>query len=153
MTPTEATDLALRIAQTWPRGIATQVWEEELVELDAGRAGTALAKLRRSEKNAPTIAVFFEVYQTISTTDRSTKPTDCDTCGNTGVTARLVMHEGVEIWGPVSPCRCPWGEAKAPALAKAVLENERELDRLLPSRHQNRTAEPATAGAPPAPLF
>jgi hypothetical protein len=161
MTRDEATDLATRISQTWPRGVSAAVWEDELVELDAGRAGTTLVKLRRVAKHAPSIAEFWEMYQSVNTSDRSTRPPDCSSCDNQGTVAslepRTVEVDGapveIEAWGPVRPCRCEWGQAKADGMAKAVAANGRELDRLFPARHQQPATPTASAPAAPAPMF
>jgi hypothetical protein len=161
MTRDEATDLATRISQTWPRGVSAAVWEEELAELDAGRAGTTLVKLRRVAKHAPSIAEFWEMYQTVNTSDRSTRPDDCPLCDNQGTVAslepRTVVVDGetvsFEAWGPCRACRCEWGRAKADALAKAAAGNARELDRLFPSRHQQTPERADTAPAAPASMF
>lgn len=158
MTRDEATDLATRISQTWPRGVSAAVWEEELAELDAGRAGTTLVKLRRVAKHAPSIAEFWEMYQTVNTSDRSTRPADCTICDNQGTVAtleqRTVTVDGdpvtFDAWGPCRPCRCEWGRAKADPLAKAAAANARELDRLFPTRHQ-QADRPTTNTPPPAP--
>lgn len=148
MTPQQAIDLATRISQTWPRGIGANVWEEELLALEEGRAGTAFVKLRRTTKSAPSIAEFFEVYLSLHTEDRSTRPDDCARCDNQGTVAALVRTDsGAEVWGPVVACSCEWGRLKADALAKAVSWNARELDRVFPARHQTPSA-PAPAETP-----
>lgn len=154
MTRDEATDLATRICQTWPRAIPAHVWEEELLELDAGRAGTALAKLRRTEKHAPSIAEFFDMYRSLNTDDRSTRPPDCSRCDNQGTVSTLADNgDGVLVWQPVTPCSCGWGAEKAKALASAAAANERELHRLFPSRDQIATRQPTPPAVAAAPLF
>jgi hypothetical protein len=161
MTRDEAADLATRISQTWPRGVSAAVWEDELIELDAGRAGTTLVKLRRVAKHAPSIAEFWEMYQSVNTSDRSTRPDDCRVCDNQGTVATLEKRttevDGhpveFEAWGPCSPCRCEWGRAKADALAKAATANARELDRLFPTRHQQAATPPTSPPAAPASMF
>jgi hypothetical protein len=74
MNPDQAADLATRIVQTWPRAIAAHVWEEELLDLDQGRAGTALVKLRRSMKSAPSIAEYLDKYRELYNEDGGTRP-------------------------------------------------------------------------------
>lgn len=151
----EAADLATRICQTWPRAIPPHVWEEELLELDAGRAGTSLVKLRRQVKNAPTIAEFFDMYRSLHMDDRSTRPPDCARCDNQGTVSALARNEdGVELWQPVTACSCGWGAERAAALAKATAWNDRELHRLFPTRDQASAPPPAVAvPADAAPLF
>lgn len=62
----EASDLATRISQTWPRsGPATGIWEEELALLHHKQAETAYFKIRRVAKSAPSIAEFMDAYQAL----------------------------------------------------------------------------------------
>ena len=64
----EAEALTARIRETWSTGGPSEkVWTEELQALDAGRAGTALARLRHSEDRCPTIHRFLEAYQLVQT--------------------------------------------------------------------------------------
>lgn len=149
MNKDSAADLATRIVQTWPRAIAAHVWEDELLDLDQARASTALVKLRRTLKNAPSISEFLDMYRSLHTDDRSTRPEDCDRCDNQGVTSHLATIDGVDLWQPVTACTCAWGREKAGALAKAVNQNANELDRLFPTRHQPRSQNPQI----PAGLF
>lgn len=149
MNRTEASDLATRISQTWPRGIGANVWEDELVDLEVGRAGTAFVKLRRTARSAPSIAEFFEMYSSLHTEDRSTRPDDCPRCDNQGTVATMIRTDsGAEVWGPVSACSCEWGRRKADALAKAAAWNVRELDRIFPARHDTPSAPPVSAAEP-----
>jgi hypothetical protein len=145
MTRQEATDLATRINQTWPRGLATTVWEEELAPLDAGRAGTAIARLRRTEQTL-SIARFWTEYRTINTTDGSTRPhiADCNLCQNTGtapVSGMVKCADGtmLEMDVAVGPCTCPRGRDMENTLRGIVDGNQAELDRLFPNRHQEPT--------------
>jgi len=60
--------LTARIRETWSHGGPSEkTWHEELAELDAGRAGTALARLRRSEERCPSIHRFYEAYRLVET--------------------------------------------------------------------------------------
>ena len=111
--PQWATELAIRISETWPRGgPSIQVWEEELAELDEGRAGTAYVRLRRSERSAPSIALFFATYHSVESSDASTRGPVCMVCDGAGwVESREMIR--VPNRAPVSqvePCRsCPLG--------------------------------------------
>jgi len=67
MTPTETAHLVERIVQTWPTGPRGRIWTEALEPLDAGRAGTAYARLRASEEHPPSIARFMAVYRSLDT--------------------------------------------------------------------------------------
>lgn len=67
MTRQEAEDLAIRISQSFPTrrgidGVAVDVWAEYLEPLDAGRAGTAYARLLRKLTAPPAIADFAAEY-------------------------------------------------------------------------------------------
>jgi len=154
--PAEATDLAVRIGQTWPRsGIAPQVWEEELVELDHGRAGTAFVRLRRELRSAPSIAEFLTEYRAVDIADGGTRPrfADCATCGNAGVVhVSPDAADGRMLLDGVKPCRCPRGDERRAGIERIIARNAAELDRLLPGRR----LVPAPDDQPPAaadPLF
>lgn len=144
MTRNDASDLATRINQAWPRGLATAVWEEELTPLDAGRAGTAIARLRRTETSL-SIARFWTEYRTINTTDGSNRPQhpDCTKCENTGtapITENVKCADGtfIELDTAAGPCICPRGRDMEPILGSIVDGNQAELDRMFPTRHQPR---------------
>lgn len=67
MTPQEATDLAVRIDQSFPRrkgweGVSVDIWADRLEELDAGRAGTAYGRLLAKMTQAPSISEFLAEY-------------------------------------------------------------------------------------------
>lgn len=158
MTPIEATDLAVRLGQTWPRsGIAMPVWEEELVELDRGRATTAFVRLRRVLRTAPSIAEFLTEYRAVDITDGGTRRQhgDCAKCTNTGVIPVAPEHpDGIEQTRGVRPCDCPFGDERRPSLERIIARNAAELDRVLPGRHQLGPLVTAGAAAPATdPLF
>ena len=126
MTPQDAAELATRISQTWRGGPATHVWEEELENLDAGRAGTTYAKLRREAEHAPTIARFHALYRT---TGQPEAPESCHRCDGTGW-ERARDHvaqdrHGDEIrYAQVAPCRhCRNGERMQPVYATLAAAN------------------------------
>lgn len=155
MTPSQAADLATRISQTWPRGgVGPHVWEEDLLDLDPGRAGTTLVKLRRTMSQAPTIAAFREMYATVSITDGGTRThDDCDQCGNTGNVPRSPgAPDGRELRDGVVACSCRWGDDIRDPLRLIAVRNAKELDRIMPARHQVAAAAPGTP-AVPDPLF
>ncbi|MEM9513686.1 MAG: hypothetical protein AAGA42_02425 [Actinomycetota bacterium] len=104
MRPEEATMLAGKIGETWRYGPTKDVWREELLELDVGRANTAYVKLRRSETSAPTIALFFATYRALRTEDASTRE-DCPVCDDTGWVdaAPSMLPDGRPVRG-VAPC-------------------------------------------------
>jgi len=67
MIKNDATFIAVKISQGWPRSaIATDVWEEELAELDKGRAEQTVRQLRRSDEHAPSIARFMQAYRDLA---------------------------------------------------------------------------------------
>lgn len=145
MTPEEATDLATRMAQTWRNGVPAREWESELAELDAGRAGTVFARLRRESDNAPTIAGFLAKYRSLGPMPNTgERYADCDECGNHGWrTLWATDGDGREYSPGVEPCRCRWGQERRTAHQAAIDANAAELDRLFPHRHQKAHAKDA----------
>ena len=65
MTAQEADDLAKRIINAWRGGPPLNDWREELARLDAGMAGTAFVRLRRTIEDAPSIARFLAEYRAV----------------------------------------------------------------------------------------
>jgi len=97
MTSAEATALAVRISQCFT-GPPVDVWEEDLANLDAGRAGTALARLRRDhDQRWLSVAAFLAMYRSIHTDDASTveKCGWCDASGWVQVDD-LVINAGTD---------------------------------------------------------
>lgn len=113
MTPTEATALATRILRTF-NGPPLADWEEELGELDAGRAGTAYVRIRREHLTKwLSIAEFAAVYRSLHTDDASTRPPACGWCDNTGWTQTPDHVQRAAVYSGVKPCtRCPEGRAR-----------------------------------------
>ena len=117
MTETEAIDLAARISQTWRSGPPASVWEEELVELDAGQAGTAFVRLRRTSTRAVSVAEFYDTYRAVKPTDASTPRVECPRCDTSGwlyVDPLIVKHGERDIeYSQVRPCGCTIGQQMA----------------------------------------
>ena len=114
MTPIDATNLAVRILKTFT-GPAAEDWEEELLHLDAGRAGTAFARLRREHDHQRlSIAHFLSVYRSLNTEDGSTKKPECGWCDGTGWTQTKQRHQlNGNVYSGVEPCtRCDEGRAR-----------------------------------------
>lgn len=77
--------LAVRIASTWHGGPKIPEWVEYLAALDEGTAGTALARLIRSEEHSPSIAKFNATYKALHTASRAEHDhPGCDWCDSTG---------------------------------------------------------------------
>lgn len=118
MTPSEATQLATRILGSFT-GPTLRDWEEELEPLDAGRAGTAYARLRREHDHSRlSIAQFLAAYRALNTTDASTRPAPCTACDDTGWVQvdDLVLNAGTDreyTNTQVEPCRCSEGHQRA----------------------------------------
>jgi len=114
MTRDEALTLAVKINQTFS-GPPTDVWEEDLQLLDAGRAGTALARLRREHEHRwLSIAAFMAMYRSVNVEDQSTRPDDCDRCDSGGWIegAPSILELGPDNsieYTTVQPCNCPHG--------------------------------------------
>lgn len=112
----EATDLAIRIGQCF-NGPPVDVWEDDLGPLDAGRAGTALARLRREHEHRwLSIAQFMNMYRAIHTDDPSSV-TVCGDCDNTGwvEAPNNVLEAGTDHerrYTAVKPCRCSTGSER-----------------------------------------
>jgi hypothetical protein len=84
MIVTHAAELAVKISQTWPRSsVATDVWEEELADLDRPRAEAALKQMRRTVEHAPSVAAFLSAYRAQSGT-AGVYEWNCPKCANTG---------------------------------------------------------------------
>lgn len=113
----EATDLAVRITQCFT-GPPIDIWEEDLGTLDAGQAGTTLARLRREhEQRWLSIAAFMAMYRSLDTTDASTPVNTCHHCDNTGWVRApdVVRNEGTDTEyhdTSVKPCDCDEGQQR-----------------------------------------
>lgn len=110
----EAQDLTTRILEVF-HGPPGHVWEEELANLDAGRAGTALVRARREHEHRwLSVAKFLEFYRGVNTYQPDHKP-DCGDCGGSGWTQAddHIENAGTDSerrYTTVKPCRCPVGK-------------------------------------------
>ena len=136
MTSLEATDLAVRILQAF-NGPPASEWEDVLADLDAGRAGTTYARLRREHDNRwLSIARFMETYRSLNTDDASTRGPTCQACDGTGwLTGHRYVEKGV-MYSGVKPCTCSEGRQRSGSSAwlhskPRDLLTDREADRLL----------------------
>lgn len=121
MLTAEALDLTTRILEVF-QGPPGHVWEEELVELDAGRAGTAFVRLKREHEHRwLSIAQFMAAYKAIHV-DRPTGAPPCDQgedgCGGSGWVTSSAFTHGTRMGEPVpytamEPCRCAEGRKRA----------------------------------------
>lgn len=125
----EATDLAVRIGQCF-NGPPIDVWEEDLGNLDAGRAGTALARLRREHEHRwLSVAQFMNMYRSIHTEDASTAAPECGECDNTGwrPAPDLIRNGGTDAEHrntQVRPCDCPDGRRASESAVWKYRSNE-----------------------------
>lgn len=79
----EANSLADKLAHSWPRSSVTiKAWEEELLELDKGRAEEAARQLVRTAEHPPSIATFLSTYRNLAGSARY--DFQCPKCCNTG---------------------------------------------------------------------
>lgn len=144
MTRDEAAALATNIKQTWTGGIPTGAWEDELMRLDAGRAGTTFVQLRRELERSPSIAQFLARYGAMDT--GGPNHADCPRCDNHGWLTVWADEVGGDTRG-VTPCRCPWGQAVEQSHRNALERNAAELARLFPNRHQTPSRPPTREDA------
>lgn len=114
MTPAEADALAKRIINSFRGGPPLADWVEELTRLDAGRAGTAYARLRATLDHAPTIARFMVEYNALDTERPGTRP-PCGDCGDTGwIDAPDRVWPDERTSSQVKPCpHCDEGRKRA----------------------------------------
>lgn len=79
----EANSLADKLAHSWPHSSVTvKAWEEELLELDKGRAEETARQLVRTAERPPSIATFLSAYRNLAGTSRY--DFKCPKCDNTG---------------------------------------------------------------------
>lgn len=95
----EAQRLAIRIVNTWPSRLDASEWTIELIEMDAGTAGTAFARLRRQLDHAPSIAAFWRTYRELATP--ANQPTPCHDCDDSGW---ITSHEDGHGCRYAKPC-------------------------------------------------
>lgn len=112
MTPNEAATIAAKILARFT-GPPADAWEETLATLDAGRAGTALARITRSHEHRwLSIAQFLAIYNGLHMDDASTKP-KCGWCDGTGWLETLQHVARGQVYSGVEPCtRCNEGRAR-----------------------------------------
>lgn len=133
VTQDEAAGLATQIAQTW-RGLPAAAWEDDIVDLDAGTAGTVFVRLRRTLVRAPTIAQFRAEVQAATPRRDDDRP-HCERCGSTGWADVVDLRaDGTEHHVGCAPCRCPRGRDREAVHRAIVDHNAAELGRLFPSR-------------------
>jgi hypothetical protein len=115
MTTTEADELAKRIINTWRGGPPLTEWRDELLPLDAGQAGTAFARLKRTLENAPSIARFLAEYRSLQMHDASNPDDKCPECSNSGWVACFRQYENKgEVYSGARPCaECGHGRVAA----------------------------------------
>lgn len=103
----DATELATEISQTWPRGIATHVWEDILHTdySDPQRARKAVKKMQRTVTGMASVAHFHDAYlATPAIVVHGHEETVCGDCGNDGwITAPDETHNG-HTYTTVKPC-------------------------------------------------
>lgn len=111
MTSLEASDLAARILGTF-QGPSIRDWEEELVHLNAGVAGTTYVRLRREhEQRWLSIAVFMQLYRSLNTVDAGNRPEPCEYCSDHGW-VDAGTYEWREVpYSAAEPCVCKAGKA------------------------------------------
>lgn len=129
MTPRESEDLAVRLSQTWPKGLPAPAWDDAIRHLDAGVAGTAFVRLRAgvSTTTGPTVADFLAAYSALDT-KRPDQYADCDHCGGTGwQPVTTPSPHGVEYDTGVTPCRCPRGRNREDTHRRIIDHNANEL--------------------------
>lgn len=133
MNTTESEDLAVRLSQTWPKGLPAPAWDDALRNLDAGGAGTAYVRLRATVSliTGPSIADFLSTYNSLNTKPYEPRP-NCETCGGNGWEPVWTTNdEGVEYSNGVTPCRCPSGRQREEVHQRIIDHNERELANVL----------------------
>jgi hypothetical protein len=125
--PFEAEELAKRITQTWRTGASKQIWEEALLELDAGTAGAAYARLRRESEHAPSIAGFIAFSRTLHTEANEAPVVPwCEQCDSTGFVPLADLLVSEHPYSQVAPCTyCATGKARVSVHRMIVASNDR----------------------------
>jgi hypothetical protein len=144
MNRSEATDLAVRILGVF-QGPNAREWEDELADLDAGRAGTAFQRCKREhERRWLSIAEYLTVYRSLNTEDASTR-SECDRCAGSGwVDCGHFVHKG-NAYSAAEPCRCTDGQRAAGAQTWRAAEHrefitEAQYEATKPKRTKGRVA-------------
>lgn len=130
MTPDEAADLAILIADGWPgRGMSAETWERKLANLDYAPAAATFTRLQDTDNDSPSWAKFYAEYRSsVPTPRRYAEP--CSMCDGTGW--QSVENPHPYPHSAVKPCWCSNGRANEPAYEKAVEENKRVGQRFDP---------------------
>lgn len=118
MSPDKAALLARKMADAFPASTWTpgtiSIWAQDFTELDEGRCGTAILRLRATWKPtgkqvAPSLPDFLAVYHRLDTTEH--RPEACDICDGSGW--EVVEEPPAQFDTPrkppttaVKPCRC-----------------------------------------------
>lgn len=126
MTPNEAVVLAEKLRNSWPQSkISLDVWAEELASLDAGRAGTALARLRRESEHSPSIARFIMEYRAVETHQHHRDPYvhECGDCEDTGFVEVRRPQDSLTAASSVKPCMCKAGQELEPSFGRILAAN------------------------------
>ena len=124
MTPDQARQLAQLYANAFPGPNWTPgaigLWAKDLVDLDEGKAGTTIMRLRRTftptaKQHHPSLPEFLAAYDKLDTTSPAQREA-CDTCDGTGWEA--VLEPPAPFDTPkqppttaVRPCSCGNGRA------------------------------------------
>jgi len=106
----QATDLAVRLCQSFPKGPPAQDWEEHLTPLDEGRANTARVRLvAKGISFGQYIPDFLAMYRQVDTTvtDRHREP--CKTCDDSGWKDAPDYENHGCTYTSVQPCNCGEG--------------------------------------------
>lgn len=132
MTPTEARNVAIAIADTWPNGhINIERWVEPIGRLEIDDARTTYRWLRDHTETAPTIAGFIAKNRELGN-HHAAGPlrTPCMICDGTGWESITVHRPGhPHPTSGVKPCRCSNGQAVTPGYHRALDDNDRTLGR------------------------
>ena len=110
MTPHAATDLAVRLCQSFPKGPPAQDWEEQLANLDEGRANTARVRLvGRGISFGQYIPDFMVVYRQVDTSISERYRETCGTCDDSGWKQAPDYENHGQTYSAVQPCNCAEG--------------------------------------------
>lgn len=133
MTPDEAADLAVTIADGWPgRGMTADTWADKLANLHHATATATFNQLQDTDEHPPSWARFYAIYRSrIPTPERFRAP--CGICEGTGWRQFTAHREGYGNYSAAAPCDCSNGRQYDAGFAKALEDNERERRRTAPA--------------------
>lgn len=119
--------LIVRIRGTWTRGgPSNEAWESLLDPLDAGAAGTTLARLARELEHAPSIARFLQTYKSTRTRDTDPIPSEAvcslGRCDGSGWLDHP-FRSGEHTYTGVRPCSCRYGRGREAVYRSIVGEH------------------------------